>query len=218
MTRGGSAYDTLFGEDERGPERGDAAMARAAFQRASRAYLASPWPWIAWAVVLPGAALATPRAFALGREPGVILAWSFAILVGGACEGATLLVARRKVRGGPLGAWAMRVQGNLSLVAVVLSALLVWLDAATALPGLWLLLLGHSFFALGGLSLPALRTTGVLYQLGGLVALVPGVPALALFAAATAAGNLWVALGIARRSRREAQTPTSGSARASDVS
>ncbi len=218
MTHDGSAYDTLFGADERGPELEEAAVARSAFQRASRAYLASPLPWIAWAVVLPSAALATPRAFALGREAGVILAWSVAILLGGACEGAALLVARRTARGGPLGAWAMRVQGNLSLVAVVLSALLVWLDAAAALPGLWLLLLGHSFFALGGLSLSALRTTGILYQLGGLAALVPGAPTLAIFAAATAAGNLWVAFGIARRSRQEAQTPASGAASASGAS
>ncbi|MCB9377952.1 MAG: hypothetical protein H6511_04220 [Holophagales bacterium] len=206
MTRERSAYDPVFDEEERGPEHDDARVARAAFERASRAYLASPLPWIAWALVLPAAALATPRAYAVGREAGVVLAWSVAILVGGAVEGASLLLARRTIRGGPLGAWAMRVQGNLSLVAVALSGLLVWLDGARALPGLWLLLLGHSFFALGGLSLPALRTTGVLYQLGGVSALLPGAPALALFAAVTAAGNLWVAFGIARRARRPGQT------------
>lgn len=205
MTRDRSAYDPVFGEEERGPEQEDARRARAAFERASRAYLASPLPWVAWALVLPIAALATPRAYALGREAGVVLAWSAAILVGGAFEGASLLLARRNVRGGPLGAWAMRVQGNLSLVAVALSGLLVWLDAPRALPGLWLLLLGHSFFSLGGLSLPALRTTGVLYQLGGVAALLPGAPSLELFAAVTAAGNLWVAFGIARRARRADQ-------------
>jgi len=210
-----SAYDPVFGEEERGPELDEARIARAAFERASRAYLASPLPWVAWAVVLPAAALATPRAFALGREAGVVLAWSVAILIGGACEGASLLLARRSARGGPLGAWAMRVQGNLSLVAVALSALLVWLDAPGALPGLWLLLLGHSFFALGGLSLPALRTTGIVYQVGGLAALLPGAPALALFAGVTAAGNLWVAFGIARRARRPDQALASRAGNAS---
>lgn len=215
MARDRSPYDPAFGDEEKGAEHEDALAARAAFERASRAYLASPLPWIAWALVLPAAALATPRAFALGREAGVVLTWSFAILLGGACEGVFLLLARRSTRGGPLGAWAMRVQGNLSLVAVVLSALLFWLDAPRALPGLWLLLLGHSFFALGGLALPALRTTGVVYQLGGLAALLPGAPALGIFAVVTAAGNVWVAFGIARRGRRADQALASRAGNAS---
>ncbi len=206
-----SAYDPIFTEEERGPEAEEAERARAAFERASRAYLASPLPWIAWALVLPAAALATPSAWRAGGAAGVVLAWSAAILLGGACEGAAMLAARRRARGGPLGAWAMRVQGNLSLVAVALSAALVAANAAGALPGLWLLLLGHSFFALGGLALPALRTTGVLYQIGGLAALWPGAPALAIFALATAAGNLWVARGIARRAREAAQPAGPGS-------
>ncbi|MBZ0149689.1 MAG: hypothetical protein K8F62_19400, partial [Pseudorhodoplanes sp.] len=107
--------------------------------------------------------------------------------------------ARRRAAGGPLGAWAMRAQGNLSLVALALSGALVWAEAPELLPGLWLLLLGHSFFALGGLSLPALRWAGLVYQAGGVAALWPGAPALPIFAAATFVGNLWVALGIARR-------------------
>jgi len=37
-------------------------------------------------------------------------------------------------------------------VALALSALLVWQDLAWALPGLWLLLLGHSFYMLGGIA------------------------------------------------------------------
>jgi hypothetical protein len=199
-----SAYDPVFGGDERDVESADAALARAAFERASRAYLASPLPWLVWAVVLPAAALATPEAIRRGREAGVLLVWSLAILLGGAVEGLALLRARRTAAGGPLGAWAMRSQGNLSLAALALSGALVWAGAPELLPGLWLLLLGHSFFALGGLALPALRTAGLLYQLGGVFALWPGAPVLHLFAAATAAGNLWVALGIARRGRRQA--------------
>lgn len=213
MTSGRSAYEPAFGEEEAGPVVAEAAAARATFERASRAYLASPLPWLAWAVLLPAAALATPAAFRGMREAGVLLLWSIAILAGGAVEGLALLGARRGASGGPLGAWAMRVQGNLSLAALALSAALVAAGAPALLPGLWLLLLGHSFFALGGLSLPALRRAGLVYQVGGLLALLPAVPALVAFAAATAAGNLWVALGIARRrARDQAARLESGSA------
>lgn len=194
-----SAYDPVFGGDDGGAETAEAERAKAAFERASRAYLASPLPWLVWALLLPGAALLTPVAHARARAPGVLLVWSLAILAGGAVEGLALLGARRRAAGGPLGAWAMRAQGNLSLVALALSGALAWAEAPELLPGLWLLLLGHSFFALGGLSLPALRWAGLCYQVGGVAALWPGAPALTIFAAATATGNLWVALGIARR-------------------
>ncbi len=161
-------------------------------------YLSSPLPWFSWAVILPAAALLTPIVFSTAREAGVVVLWSLAILVGGAIEGATIL--RRRARRGrsSLGAWAMRAQGNLSLVAVVLSGLLVWMDGARWLPALWLLLLGHNLFALGGLAFAPLRTAGILYQLGGLVALVPGSRPLWAMAAATALGNFWIGLGIAR--------------------
>ena len=155
-----SAYDPLFAREENPEVAADAARAKAAFERASRAYLAAPLPWLVWALILPAAALATPTALCAGAKPGVLLVWSVAILAGGAVEGLALVGARRRAGGGPLGAWAMRVQGNLSLVALALSAALVWADAPELLPGLWLLLLGHSFFALGGLALPALRSGG----------------------------------------------------------
>ena len=205
-----SAYDPLFTREENPEVAADAARAKAAFERASRAYLAAPLPWLVWALILPAAALATPTAHLRGREAGVLLVWSVAILAGGAVEGLALVGARRRAGGGPLGAWAMRVQGNLSLAALALSAALVWADAPELLPGLWLLLLGHSFFALGGLALPALRWAGIVYQAGGVAALVPGSPSLACFAAATALGNLWVAAGIVRRRRRD-QAAGSGS-------
>jgi len=205
-----SAYDPLFAREENPEVAADAARARAAFERASRAYLAAPLPWLVWALLLPAAALATPAAQLRAREAGVLLVWSIAILAGGAVEGLALLGARRRAGGGPLGAWAMRVQGNLSLAALALSAALVWADAPELLPGLWLLLLGHSFFALGGLALPALRWAGVVYQADGVAALVPGMPSLACFAVATALGNLWVAWGIVARRRRD-QAAGSGS-------
>ena len=98
--------------------------------------------------------------------------------------------------------WVLRVQGNLSLVAVALSALFIWQDLAWVLPAVWLLLLGHSFYMLGGLAFEPLRTCGILYQLGGLAALWPGY-ALPAFAVATAAGNLWMGFCIWRSRRAE---------------
>ena len=67
--------------------------------------------------------------------------------------------------------------------------------------GLWLLLLGHSFFALGGLAFAPMRFAGIVYQLGGVAALVPGVRSLTAFAIATAIGNLWIGLGVWRSDR-----------------
>lgn len=133
-----------------------------------------------------------------------------AILVGGAVEGLTILRQQRRRGRSSLGAWAMRAQGNLSLVAVALSALLIWIDAMSYLPGLWLLLLGHNFFSLGGLAFPAMRLAGILYQAGGLAALIPGSEPLWAMAAATALGNFWIGLGIVRaRARR---SPLAGQA------
>jgi hypothetical protein len=109
--------------------------------------------------------------------------------------------SRPAVAGGTLAAWVLRVQWNLSMIAVALSVLLVWQDLAWALPGLWLLLLGHSFYMLGGLAFDPFRVCGLIYQLGGLAALWPGGPSLAVFAAATMAGNLWMALGVWRERR-----------------
>ncbi len=129
--------------------------------------------------------------------------WSLAILVGGAIEGLTILRQQRRRTRSSLGAWAMRAQGNLSLVAVVLSGLLVWLDSARFLPALWLLLLGHNLFALGGLAFPPLRLAGLLYQAGGLAALVPGSRPLWAMAAATALGNFWIGWGIVREKARQ---------------
>jgi hypothetical protein len=195
----GSEYEPVFGGDEEGAR--ELVEVRAAFRRASRAYLSSPVPWLAWALLLPAAALLTPRAAAAGREPGVLLLWCGAILLGGVVEGGVLLAARRRLGGSRLGSWAMNIQGNLSLVGAALSLALVLARQPRLLPALWLLLLGHSLFVLGGLALPALRAAGIVYQLGGVLALVPGLPPLPVFAAATALGNLWVAAGVARLRR-----------------
>lgn len=196
-----SEYDPVFPERRRSDDpAGDLARARRLFARASRPYLSSPLPWLAWAVLLPAAALATPRVATGASYPGVLALWSAAIVAGGVLESVYLFRSRKRLGGGsPLGGWAMTLQGNLSLVAVALSAVLLATDNARYLPGLWLLLLGHSLFGLGGLAFPPQRTAGIVYQLGGVAALIPGVPALWVFAAATALGNLWIAIGIARR-------------------
>jgi len=201
--RSRSEYDPLFEREAEPAVVADEAAAERAFREASRPYLSSPISWFVWSMILPGAALATPWALAAGREVGVAALWIGAIVVGGAIEGTFLLKNRRpRTR---IGAWAMRLQGNLSLVGVALSAILIWADEAALLPGVWLLLLGHSFFALGGLAFPPMRTAGIVYQLGGVAALVPGLRPLLAFALATALGNLWIGIGVWRRRAREAQ-------------
>jgi len=124
------------------------------------------------------------------------------ILLGGMVEIVGIRRHGREQTGSTLAAWVLRLQGNLSFVAIALSALLVWQDLAWVLPGLWLLLLGHSFYMLGGLAFPPFRTCGLLYQLGGLIALWPDGNPLLAFAAATAVGNLWMGIGILRESGR----------------
>lgn len=192
-----SEYDPLFEREADADLAADEATAARAFREAARPYLSSPISWFAWSAILPGAALATPWAHARGREAAVTALWVAAILAGGAVEGLFLFRNRRpRTR---LGAWAMRLQGNLSLVAVALSAVLLWIGAPELLPGVWLLLLGHSFFALGGLAFPPMRSAGIIYQLGGVAALVPGGDPLLAFALAAALGNFWIAIGIWRR-------------------
>lgn len=199
-----SEYDEVFGdpaEEERSAA--EAAAVRLAFRHAAGPYLSAALPWFAWGLILPAAALLTPLALATAREAGVTVLWSIAILLGGAIEGVTILRQHRRRGRSGLGRWAMRAQGNLSLVAVALSGLLLWIDGARFLPGLWLLLLGHNFFALGGLAFAPMRLAGIVYQLGGLVALVPGSRPLWAMAAATALGNFWIGWGVRRE--REVQ-------------
>jgi len=100
----------------------------------------------------------------------------------------------------------LRVQGNLSLVALALSALLVWEDLAWTLPGLWLLLLGHSFYVLGGLAFDPFRVCGLIFQVGGVVALWPGGAPLVVFAVAAFLGNVWLGVGVWRE--RSLQEPS----------
>jgi len=98
-----------------------------------------------------------------------------------------------------LAGWALNIQGNLSLVAVALSLAALVAGQGRLLPGIWLLLLGHSFFLMGSLAFPPFRACGLIYQLGGVVALWPALDPLIVFAAATCAGNLWMAWSVWRR-------------------
>jgi hypothetical protein len=202
-----SEYDPILGETAAEGE-DDLDEVRARFAASSRPYLAAPWPWFAWALILPSAALLTPLAFARASGAGVLFLWSGAILLGGLFEGWALWRHRARTA---LGGWALRMQGNLSLVALVLSLVLLWHDLGKLLPGLWLLVTGHSFYLLGSLSEPALRRYGITYQVGGALALCPTCPGLVIFAIITGLANagLGMALLTARRLDRAGTGSTS---------
>jgi len=195
-----SEYDPLIprGEDSLSD---DLERVQSRFAAARQPYLSSPIPWLVWAIVLPGAALATPFAVAAFGAVGVLLLWSSAVLLGGIVEGA-LIFRRRRSGATPLAAWVLRLQGNQSLIAVALSGFLIWQDLAVAVPGVWLLLVGHSFFLLGGLAFGPMRQVGVIYEVGGLLALWPGPGSLWVFALATAVGNLRMAVALLREEDR----------------
>lgn len=193
-----SEYEPLFnGGEDPGAGTEDLDQVRELFEAASRPYLRSGASWLAWALVLPAAALSTEPALARLGPAGVVLLWSAAILAGGAVEVAGILRGGRQ-RSTPLAAWVLRIQGNLSLIAVALSALLLWQGLAWALPGLWLLLLGHSFYLLGGIAFAPFRLYGLAFQLGGVAALWPGGDPLVTLAGVTAAANLWMAWRVRR--------------------
>ncbi len=199
-----SEYDPIGGS-LRGPAGvEDFELVREKFAAAGRPFLASPVGWLAWAVILPAASLATEPVYRAFGPAGVLFLWSSAILLGGLAE--MLPVLRRGRREGRtlLATWALRVQGNLSLVGAALSAALLWRGDEALLPALWLLLLGHSFYMLGGLAFPPFRACGLLYQGAGLVALWPRLSPLLVFAAAAGLGNLWIAWGVWRL-RREGE-------------
>jgi len=192
----GSEYGPLY--DSRPDDPFDGVQEH--FAEASRPFLTSPLSWLVWALSLPAAALLTPAAHRQGGESWVLLLWSFAILVGGVTEALLLLRRGAASKGRGAARWALRLQGNLSLVGLALSVVLLWVDQVHLLPGLWLLLVGHSFFALGGLAFRGMRTCGVIYQLGGAAALWPSWPGLELFAVTTFVGNLWLAVTVWKRS------------------
>ncbi len=191
-------YDPLFDPTRTGLD--DLEPVRDHFRAASRPFLTSPWSWLGWALLLPTAALVTPLALRRFGFSGVLFTWSAVILLGGAVEYQNILRGRQG-KSSTLASWVLRLQGNLSVVALLLSGLLIWQDVAWALPALWLLLLGHSFYMLGGFAFDPFRVCGLIYQIGGVVALWPGGSPLGVFAAATFLGNLWIAVGVWRQQR-----------------
>jgi len=194
-----SEYDPLIprGEDSMSD---DLQRVQQWFSIARRPYLRSPIPWLVWAIVLPGAALATGPVVERYGSSGVLMLWSVAVLIGGVVEGSIILRSRRAATT-PLAAWVLRLQGNQSLIGLALSIFLIWQGLPQALPAVWLLLIGHSFFLLGGLAFPAMRQAGVIYEVGGLIALWPGPSSLVAFAMATGLGNLWIAVALMREGR-----------------
>jgi hypothetical protein len=194
-----SEYDPFLAPGRPRFESSNLEAARGLFREASGPYLASPVPWLAWSIILPAAALATPAVARAFDWVGVLLSWSVAILLGGVFELTAIRRSNHELVSTPLASWAFGVQGNLSLVTIALSFFLLWVESAWALPGLWLLLLGHSFVTLGGLSFPPLRTAGLIYQVGGVAALWPRGEPLAVLALTAIGANLWMAAAVWRR-------------------
>ena len=191
-----SEYDPLFSPPPSDTD--DLEPVRARFRAASGPYLRSPWSWWGWAAILPVCAfLQTPIFHRFGAQ-GALFLWSAAILLGGGVEIAAIRKGGAGTGGTPLAGWVLRLQGNLSLVALALSLFLLWQDLAWAIPGVWLLVLGHSFYALGGIAFEPFRPYGLLYQIAGVLALWPHGAPLAVFAAATAIGNLWMGYAVWR--------------------
>lgn len=194
-----SEYDPVFGRRGDGGDATDLDSVQDAFARAAGPYLTSPLPWLVWGIALPAAALFTRRVLEAGGARGVLLLWSLTILAAGAVE-ATVYARRRRRRGerSTLARWALRSQGNLSVVAAALSLALLAVGQGRLLATVWLLLLGHSLYSLGGLASPPLKRCGLIYQLGGLVALWALPTADLVFALATGVGNLSVAFSLWR--------------------
>jgi hypothetical protein len=197
-----SEYDPVRPDPFAGGQDSSLETVRRHFEVAAEPYLASPWSWLAWAMILPAAALLTPYFLERWSWLGVLFLWSAAVILGGVIEAYQIVKGRRQGGTTALATWVLRAQGNLSLVALLLSVVALWQGQAWILPGLWLLLLGHSLFTLGGLASSAMRSAGRLYQLGGVLALLPHGQSLACFAVATFLGNLWIGASIWRRVRQ----------------
>src|SRR5260370_29873835 len=88
-----SEYEPLFAEQHAAA---DLNTVQELFRAASGPYLRSFWSWLAWALVFPAAALATPFALTRFGPAGTLLTWSVAILLGGGIELAAIRGAGRR--------------------------------------------------------------------------------------------------------------------------
>jgi hypothetical protein len=196
-----SEYDPLRPRQPLSGEASDLDKVQALFAGAASGYVSSPWPWVCWAIVLPAAAMMTTEVATVVGPLAVLLLWSIAILVAGAVEAFSMRRARNTAGRSDITGWVFKGQGNLSLIAIVLTGALAWQRLYDFLPAVWLLLIGHSFFAVGGLASNALKRGGLLYQIGGVVSLLPWFESLDVFAAATALANGTIAASLFLRRR-----------------
>lgn len=196
-----SEYDPLLATVDDPLAVDDLEEVRERFEAASQPYLSQPWSWWLWSLVLPTAALSTDRLLARYGPLAVLSLWSLAVIVGGAFEATQIRRNREGSVPSLLARWVLRLQANLSLVALVLSIALLLTGQGRLLPGVWLLLLGHSFYGTGGLAFPALRAAGLLYQAGGLLSLGFHRYGLVIFAVVTFLANAWLGYAIFRRRR-----------------
>lgn len=196
-----SEYDPIPPRPPLSDEPTDLDRAQALFAGSAVGYLRSPWSWWTWSLLLPIAALLTREVYPVAGPLPTLVLWSVVILVGGTVEGALILSGSERTARTPLAGWVLRTQGNLSLVAVALSGLLLWRDLAEFLPAVWLLLIGHSFYSVGRLAFRPLRDAGVLFQLCGLAALLPLTDGLLVFAVCFFVGCAWIGAGVYRRDR-----------------
>ena len=196
-----SEYDPIRPRQPLAGGASDLDTVQALFSRAAAGYLHSPWPWLSWAIVLPFAALMTADVAAGGGPIAVLLLWSATILLAGAVEAVTMWRSRKALVPSDITRWVLKGQGNLSLIAIAITAAMAWHRMYDFLPAVWLLLIGHSFFSIGGLSSNALKRGGVLYQVGGVISLLPWFGSLSVFAATTALANLTIAVSLWLRRR-----------------
>lgn len=201
MPSGSSEYSSIPPRAPLSGDPSDLERVEELFEKAAAGYLRTPWSWWSWSILLPVAALLTRWVHSEAGPAATLLLWSGVILLGGLVEAALILGGRRRHLRTPIGSWVLRSQGNLSLVAVALSIVLAWRGVPEFVPAVWMLLIGHSFYDVGRLAFGPLRSAGVLFQIGGLVALVPAIDGLVVCAACTFAGCAWIGLGVRRRIR-----------------
>ncbi len=146
--------------------RDDLSIVQHLFKNAAQPFLSTPWGWLGWSIILPSSLLLTPVVNLKSGLRGIILLWSFSVLLGGIIEITAIRNSRYKNISN-LSGWAYSIQGNLSLVGLALTSLLIF-SSPRIIPSLWLLIIGHSFYSLGSLADNILKYVGIYYQVMGI--------------------------------------------------